>query len=177
MYEFGCLMLSIDDKLVKDVHSEIQKRVPESEIFNDETNKYGRETDPHITVLYGLHADLSTKDIMRAVTSLGKEYLEFQILGTSIFSNPKYDVLKIDIESDDLVKLNSIIKKFPHTSSFPNYHPHLTVAYLKPGTGPKYTKAFSTASQLSSNSNKFELSMPNQEKTWFRLKVRDMNLH
>ncbi len=28
--------------------------------------------------------------------------------------------------------------KLPHTTDYPDYHPHTTIAYVKPGEGKKY---------------------------------------
>ena len=35
-------------------------------------------------------------------------------------------------------RLNGASKKFPYKSSYPNYNPHLTLAYVLPGKGKKY---------------------------------------
>ena len=34
------------------------------------------------------------------------------------------------------------MQKFPHTSSFNEYHPHMTIAYVKKGLGEKYIREF-----------------------------------
>ena len=38
----------------------------------------------------------------------------------------------------DLVNLNYTVSKLPNEDKYPIYIPHLTLAYLKPGTGKKY---------------------------------------
>ncbi len=51
----------------------------------------------------------------------------------------EYDVVKIDVHSDDLVRLNGVISYgTPVTDTHPKYQPHITLAYVKPGLGKKY---------------------------------------
>ena len=59
----------------------------------------------------------------------------------SVFSNPgsPFDVLKVDVESPKLHRLNRSLRDgLEHQNDYPDYHPHLTVAYLKKGAGAKY---------------------------------------
>jgi len=58
------------------------------------------------------------------------------------FNNSNFGVLKFDVESDDLVKENKKLTKFPHTTDYPNYHPHCTIAYIKPDKIDKYVNKF-----------------------------------
>jgi 2'-5' RNA ligase len=63
----------------------------------------------------------------------------------SLFENDEYDVLKFNVISNDLAKLNKLMKgNFEYTSNYPNYIPHLTIAYLKKGEGKKYIKNMET---------------------------------
>ena len=98
----------------------------------------GREDKPHVTVLYGLHG----VDAGKARRVLANEPPITVTFGkTSYFSNSESDsgdVLKVDVESDDLRRLNKRLAKLPHTNTHAGYAPHATIAYLKPGTGKKY---------------------------------------
>jgi hypothetical protein len=49
-------------------------------------------------------------------------------------------VLKFDIKGDNIHETNKDLQQYPFTSNFPDYHPHMTIAYLKPGTGKRYAK-------------------------------------
>jgi N12 class adenine-specific DNA methylase/2'-5' RNA ligase len=106
-------------------------RIPDEHLAED-----GRETEPHITVKYGLHGD-NVEGVRRALAdeppitaTLGK---------TSLFQNDDADVLKADVESPDLHRLNKkIADAVPHTDTHPDYVPHATIAYLKPGAGKQY---------------------------------------
>ena len=96
----------------------------------------GREKDAHVTVKYGLHTD--EPDPVR--NKLRGEYGGTAKLGkTSLFSNDDYDVLKLDVDSPDLHRINGKLAELPHTDSHPDYKPHATIAYLKPGAGKHYS--------------------------------------
>ena len=94
------------------------------------------EDQPHITVLYGLHDDVSAEQVAGLVKQRGPIMYQFGEL--SIFRNENFDVLKLSVESQDLHDLNAHLSILPHTNSYPDYCPHLTIAYMKPGTADKY---------------------------------------
>lgn len=98
----------------------------------------GRETDPHVTVKYGLH----TSDAEDVASALKDESpISMKVGKASLFpatDKRQSDVIKFDVDSPDLHRLNAKLSKLPNTTTFPDYHPHLTVAYVKPGMGQKY---------------------------------------
>jgi len=115
-----------------------------SHILNDELDEQGREVEPHVTVLYGLHTN-DQQDVKKLVQEFGSVKIKLGPL--KIFpANEKqsqrggsqYDVLYASVKSKDLVTLNNELKSLPHTSTFPKYVPHVCIAYLKPGEGKKY---------------------------------------
>jgi hypothetical protein len=59
--------------------------------------------------------------------------------------------------------VNAELSKFPHTTNFPDYHPHSTVAYLKKGTGQKYIDKFK-GQEHQVTPNKIVYSMASGEK-------------
>jgi len=133
-YSYGCSMLYFDFPQMKILHKDIDP----DDIFDEKG--YGLETEPHVTLLYGLHSDEIKDDDVLDASSKG---IESMGLGNpSIFTNNKYEVLKLDVEAPFLYKINAELSKMPHTTDFPDYHPHCTIAYLKPGKGAKYTKKF-----------------------------------
>jgi hypothetical protein len=134
-FEYGCVMLFFDFPEMR----KIQKPIKIEDIYLVEgDDSYGLETEPHTTLLYGLHKEVSDSDISNVLKefTFGDVYAH----NISLFENPDCDVLKFDIEGDCLFECNEKLKKFPYTTDFPDYHPHLTIAYLKPGTGKKYIK-------------------------------------
>jgi 2'-5' RNA ligase len=103
----------------------------------DLTDK-GRETEPHITVKYGLHAEEEPDDFRDKIIR-GEAPLIATIGKTSIFKTPDADVVKLDVESPDLARMNAkIAAAYEHTDTHQTYEPHVTIAYVKPGEGEKY---------------------------------------
>jgi 2'-5' RNA ligase superfamily protein len=114
------------------IMQKLAKGIPESDLGPD-----GREDEQHVTVKYGLHFQTPSARLRSALQAFGPVSLT---LGkTSLFSNPDADVLKVDVDSPDLHRLNKLITKLlPTEDTHPTYTPHATIAYLKPGRGKKY---------------------------------------
>jgi N12 class adenine-specific DNA methylase/2'-5' RNA ligase len=113
---------------------ELGARIPDAALAED-----GRETTPHVTVKYGLHG--SDPEAVRAVLA-NEPPIRVTLGTTSIFPNGESgsgDVVKVDVDSPDLHRLNAkIADALEHTDTFPNYQPHATIAYVKPGLGEQY---------------------------------------
>lgn len=88
----------------------------------------------------------------------------------SSFENPEFEVLKYDLTSDDLQEANKVFTKFPHTTDFPNYHPHTTIAYVKKGKAKKYIKKLNEITPLKFVTEKFVYSKANGEKKYHIIK-------
>jgi 2'-5' RNA ligase len=131
-YEYGCSMLYFDfPELFK-----IQDSIDPDHLSEDDGN--GLEKEPHVTLLYGLHSDEIEDNKVLDISSKGIKSIGLGNI--SLFENEKFDVLKFDVEAPFLYDINKELCKLPHTNNFPDYHPHCTIAYLKPGMGKKYTK-------------------------------------
>lgn len=137
-YDFGCLMAFFNppawDKLL-DV-------IDPDDIYEGDGG-FGLERDPHVTILFGFHDEkVDVKELKDRVKRLvGDRKVVFKFGQASLFDNPLYDVLKFDIEDTTgiLGELNEAIRQmYEHTNSYPNYHPHATIAYIKKGEGQKY---------------------------------------
>ena len=108
----------------------VGKQVPDAKLGPE-----GRETEPHVTLLYGLETQTpkDVKDLLKGegpiTVTLGK---------SSLFRNEDADVLKVDVDSPQLHALNAKLRTLPNGNKFPEFAPHVTVAYLKPGEGEKY---------------------------------------
>lgn len=142
-YDYGCVMLFFTFKEMKKIHNQIDKK-DLYVVKGDDT--YGLSTEPHITLLYGLHKEVTTEDVTSVLDEI--KFGECEIYKPSLFENDLYDVLKFNVRysSDDsnkfLHKANKELKEYPYTSSYPNYSPHMTIAYLKKGEGKKYKDKF-----------------------------------
>lgn len=94
----------------------------------------GFEDNPHVTILFGLHdatPPLCGMDIIET-------HPKFNItLGTiSIFkgneSDNPFDVIKADVNASDVYALNTALADAcDHTSDFPEYIPHATMAFVQ----------------------------------------------
>jgi 2'-5' RNA ligase len=105
----------------------------------------GIERESHITLKYGLHTG-NVEDVRHLLAGAGP--ITVTLGATSIFPSrasdvqrggSAYDVLKIDVDSPELHRLNQVLHQLPHTDSFPVYQPHVTIGYLKPGVADAYT--------------------------------------
>lgn len=140
-YEYGCAMLYFSfDKL-----KELQSKISEDDLYtgsDDENSRYGLEDEPHVTLLYGLHSEVTDDDVFNTVFDFKDNINDLELINVSKFDNPKYDVLKFDVKSQILKDINKALTKLPHTTDFPDYHAHSTIAYLKKGMSNKYIELF-----------------------------------
>jgi len=141
VYSYGCLMLYYDFPEIKKLHNIIDK---------DDIHEIGLETEPHTTLLYGLHDnEINDDELFDHV--LKKHIPNLILYNPSLFENAEFDVLKFDVKqqtpkNDDYKKKDDILfiinkelcDNFPYTSDYPNYSPHNTIAYLEKGKGKKY---------------------------------------
>lgn len=108
--------------------------IPEDVLFKEDDDGKGRELDPHITVKYGL----LTKDVPPELKEVAKTTKPFPVLlgKISLFTtNPKFDVVKLDVESKELHRLNRrVADAVPHEDTYPTYRPHATLAYVEKGS-------------------------------------------
>lgn len=114
-------------------------------IHSDDLAGDGVELNPHITVKYGLHTD-DPELVRSAVMPFSPVAVTFG--KCSVFpaneatiqrGGAAHDVVKIEIESKSLHKLNATISEsLACTDTYPNYKPHCTIAYVKPGLGEHY---------------------------------------
>jgi 2'-5' RNA ligase len=115
----------------------VQDQIADEDVYKPDDEQYGKETWPHVTVLYGIVSEdfdavyLLLENEKSATISFDNK--------TSIFEQDEYDVVKIDVKSEELKKMNKMLwDEFEVKTDHPDFHPHLTIAYVKKGTGEKY---------------------------------------
>src|SRR3990167_9572280 len=129
---------STQTPLPKDLSDEV-KQIATRVIAPDDIHaEEGLEDRPHITVKYGLH----TKDV-NAVTPLLADVgpIQATVGQVEIFSPEEkdYDVIVQRIDSPALHALNQKLSdNLEVTDTHPEYKPHITIGYVKRGTGDKY---------------------------------------
>jgi 2'-5' RNA ligase len=130
--KFSSTQVNLSGPVAKEI-TRLAAKIPDQDLAAD-----GREEEPHITVRYGLHGD--DAEAVRKVIA-NEPPIKVKLGSTSIFpgkNGADYDVVKVDVDSPDLHRLNKMIAALPHTDTHPTYQPHITLAYVKPGLGKKY---------------------------------------
>jgi len=135
-YDYHSVQININKMLSEKDYFfyDLQARIQEKNLYIDpEDNSLGRENQPHVTVLYGLTDD---RDCFRIGKFLKKIPYFYITLGKiSLFTNdPNYDVVKVEIISPELVLIsNKIRDNCDNENKYPDYQPHMTLAYVKKG--------------------------------------------
>lgn len=144
--EYGALLLFLDIPTWNKITSIINKE----DLYNEEG--YGIEPDAHVTILYGFHDEVTAEEVFDLYKlNMPLRPIELRVKGINIFESSEYDVVKFDVESDMLKKAHDIMKDLPNTETYPEYHPHITIAYVKKGEGKKYVKSFEKERTLRGN--------------------------
>ncbi len=129
-HEWSSTQINLPEPIAKAIQ-EFAAKIPDEEIGEE-----GREDDSHVTILYGI--DTEDSDVA-AVAFHGQRPVKVKLGRLSLFKNDDADVLKLDVDSPDLIDLNEEIRGLlPHVEKQMKYVAHATVAYLKPGEGDKY---------------------------------------
>lgn len=140
LHEFSSTQVNLSGRPVE-IWRKMQKSIQPGDLGPE-----GLETTPHITLKYGLHFQSPSARLRKALRTFGP--IHATLGQTSLFENDDADVLKVNVDSPDLHRLNRLVSQLmPTKDTHPRYIPHLTVAYLKPGRGKKYEKDRSLAGQ------------------------------
>lgn len=134
--KYAFLMIDYETpSFVKDIHSQLI----DEDLYIGEDGDNGVELESHVTLAPCLDNDISIEELKKHLLPLNK----YQILlnNISMFNNELYDVLKCDVQCDFLHNTNQKLKTmYQMHTEYSDYHPHLTIAYLKKGIGEKFIK-------------------------------------
>lgn len=145
-YDKSSTQINFPEALANKVMSWCKKNVPEEELYKGEEGKsdsygpkYAREDQIHTTLLYGID-DPDSKCVEDIIEKDGTKPFPIKLGNITAFTTkPNYDVLKIEIESPELHRLNKVIKNTLNVKiNFGDYRSHTTIAYLKKGFAEKY---------------------------------------
>ncbi len=129
-YSYSSTEINFNKEFSDSVMKWAEKNINKNFLNNEEG---GFEDQIHCTVLYGIK-DERHEDAEKLISN----FIPFKIkLGkiSKLSKDGEYDVLKIEVVSDDLTKLHYLIEKnIPNKNSFPVYKPHVTIAYVKPNS-------------------------------------------
>lgn len=131
----GWIAVRFNNTISKKVQDWSKEHIPNEDVYSKDD--HGRETDTHITIVYGL----CTEDhkIVKQILSETKP-IKATMRKVGFFkNNDDFDVVIAKIESKNLEDLNKKINdslKVDNTHS--EYKPHCTISYVKNGTAAKY---------------------------------------
>jgi hypothetical protein len=134
-HKFSCVMAPAPSDLADAVRAWGKMFVPEDVLYADpkDPQDFGREQDIHVTVKFGLHEMTPSEELLRILEETPP--FEIEIGPCTLFdTDEKYDVVKFDVDSDALRSLNARISELANSDSHPEYHPHMTVAYVIKGS-------------------------------------------
>ena len=133
-YKLGCVMMEVPISNWEEITSTINQE----DIYEVEGENYGIQSNPHVTILYGLHKEVSLDQIKSVFEDIDVS-IDIKIEGIGVFENENFDVVKFNVvPSETLLDLNSKLSEFPNSNEYPEYKPHITIAYVKKGCGKKY---------------------------------------
>jgi hypothetical protein len=134
-YAYGCVM--VDYKFEN--WSSLLDSINTEDIYKVEGKNYGLQPRPHLTLLYGIHDTVTDEQIQNCFQDTTEEDFKVKISGVSLFENPEFDVVKLEVvKTPILEEVNKKLSELPNSNQFPEYKPHITIAYVKKGLGQKY---------------------------------------
>jgi 2'-5' RNA ligase len=168
-HDYGCVMLYLD--VPKTWWEDGTEGIKKEDVYEPEGDRdYGIQPydEVHVTILYGLHASIPDEDIEKLIDTMTAP--EVTLKKISMFDNADkgFDVVKFDVEGEDLFKMNKAFAEMPHTTDYPDYHPHVTIAYVEAGTGKDYTTDLSDEESLKLTPTKVVYSKANGEKKEYK---------
>lgn len=172
--DYGCLMLNLN---ISTWEETIKKHISVDDVYKIDDKDFGYETDPHVTVLYGFHDNVDIEELSKTIKEvIGDKKVNLSLNGMSVFNSEECDVLIFTIESDELRKLNKLIReRFDYREFFSDYKPHMTLAYLKKGRYKKYIDNFKLKNDLAMSSRKFVFSDKNKKKELIEQELKFMD--
>lgn len=112
---------------------------PDDIYYHPTDDSYGLEDNPHVTLLFGLHSDVDDKQVEDVINKFKGQNLSLDILGVDSFTNKDFDVVKFKVNpTPELKAINQELSKLPNSNQYPQFSPHITLGYVKPGFGKKY---------------------------------------
>ena len=163
-YSYGCVMVEVP---VKNWEA-LTQIIDIDDIYEEKGDStYGIQKNPHLTLLYGLHENVTNEQVKKVFDDFD-ENINIEIEGVDIFENPKFDVVKFNIKkTNTLQNLFNKLSELPNSNEYPDYKPHITIAYVKSGTGKKYVNP--NYKHKVSNVDEITYSKPNDDKFKFNL--------
>lgn len=161
---YGCVMM--DPKKIKGWEKNHLEGIDEKDVFKPSDDSYGLEEKPHITILFGIHEDEIDPSVVVDMIEQKMEPIKVQISEIDVFEKEEYDVVKYNVPvTKKLQKYRDMfMDAFENTQSYPKFNPHMTIAYVKPGTGKKYKRKLSVPFDVYFNKGVYSYHKLNKDK-------------
>jgi len=129
-YSKASTQVDLPEQLALEVMAWGKTNIPDKDLYTKDDK--GREDEIHATLFYGITED--AEDKLRELLS-GVKPFECRLgLVTTFKDKKECDVIKIDVESSEMVKLHYLIREsVKNKNEYPTYASHITVAYVKKG--------------------------------------------
>ncbi len=118
---------------------EYANSIPDEQVHTDPDDPtMGRERESHATVLYGIK-DADHSAVQSCLADFGPITITMGKVSMFEGTDGRPDVLKVDVHGDDIHRAHHLIKTATATETkWPDYCPHLTISYMKPGMARGY---------------------------------------
>jgi 2'-5' RNA ligase len=169
-HEYGCVMLFLP--IEKEWWSKLTGEIEEDDVYNPEGERdYGIQPhdEAHVTILYGIHSDVPDEDVEALIEKMTAPEVTLGKIGIFKNGDKGFDVVKFDVTGQDLHDMNKMFIELPHTNDYPDYHPHATIAYVKDGTGKKYSRNLPKDDILTVKPNKIVYSKADGTKKEYKI--------
>jgi 2'-5' RNA ligase len=135
--KFGCVMMDADIKNWVDFHL---AGIEEDDVYlKPYDDSYGLEENPHVTIVYGIHEEEVDPQRMADLIEFHMKPLILDVDEIGVFEGKEYDVVKYNLPiTGQLQKYRDLFLQIPNTQTFPEFQPHMTIAYVLPSKGKKY---------------------------------------
>lgn len=121
----GCVMLNVFSESLWEF------KIDKNDIVESEYNG-----DYHVTLLYGLNTDVPQKEI---TDKIKYEWQSVKVKWMKIFEWEENDVLVLEVKKEKwITNINKSLRELDYKNDYPDYTPHITIAYLKKWEAEKY---------------------------------------
>jgi 2'-5' RNA ligase len=125
---FSSVQANLPLPIAQEIYDWGLQHIPDQILTGD-----GRENNIHVTLKYGLHIiDFSkVRDLF-----INQKPINIVLGKITLFTSDDHDVIKIDVISPELHRLNKLISdSFENVNTHPVYNSHTTLAYVKKSVG------------------------------------------
>jgi hypothetical protein len=128
-FEYSSVQINLPPAIAEAI-VEFAARVPDCDLA-----EAGRTTEPHVTIKQRLILSQP-----RQLISLLADEQTFSVTfgRTHVFTTPDHDIVHVDVAGKRLHDLHDAVSTLQHGDPLRAYHPHVTIAFVKPSCGAKY---------------------------------------